>query len=69
MKKIVLASLFVVAAASLQPAFAAGGGAAGLCGKGTKLCACGKLPGAMWNCCPAAAKCSCSTGVPDCKHG
>jgi hypothetical protein len=67
MKQVVLASLFVIAAASLQPAFAAG--AAGLCAKGSKVCACGKLPGAMWNCCPAAAKCSCATGVPDCKHG
>jgi hypothetical protein len=68
MKKIILASLFIVAAASLQPAFAATGGEKGLCAKGTKLCACGKLPGAQWSCCPAAAKCSCSTGVPDCKH-
>jgi hypothetical protein len=67
MKKIVLASLFIVAAIGAQPAFAAGG-EKGLCGKGTKVCACGKLPGAMFNCCPAAAHCSCSSGVPDCKH-
>ena len=67
MRRLVLASLFIVAAASVQPAFAAEGEKA-LCGKGTKICACGKLPGALWNCCPAAAHCSCSTGVPDCKH-
>jgi len=67
MKKLVLASLFIIAAASLQAAVPAG--AAELCGKGTKICACGKLPGALWNCCAAAAKCSCSTGVTDCRHG
>ena len=44
MKKFVLASLFVVAAAAMQPALAAKGGEAKLCGKGTKTCACGKLP-------------------------
>jgi hypothetical protein len=66
MKKIILASVLIAAAIGAQPAFAAG--PAGLCAKGAKVCACGKLPGAMWNCCPAAAKCSCSGGIPDCKH-
>ena len=42
MKKIILASAFIVAAISAQPALAAG--PAGLCTKGMKLCACGKLP-------------------------
>jgi hypothetical protein len=65
MKKILLASLFFVAAASLQPALAAG---PNLCTKGTTLCACGKLPDAMWNCCHAQAKCDCSGGLPNCKH-
>jgi len=70
MKKFVLASLFVVAAAAMQPAFAAGmGGPAHLCAKGTKVCACGKLPGAMFQCCPAhAVKCDCSGGLPNCKN-
>jgi hypothetical protein len=67
MKRIVLASLLVVAAAGVQPAFAAAG-AAHLCAKGTTLCACGKLPGAMWNCCHAQAKCDCSSGLPNYKH-
>ena len=49
MKKFVLALLLVVAAAAMQPAIAAGLG--GLCSKGMKLCACGKLPGAMFQCC------------------
>jgi hypothetical protein len=54
MKKFVLASLFVVAAAALQPALAAGaGGPAHMCVKGELLCACGKLPGAMFQCCHA----------------
>jgi hypothetical protein len=66
MKKFVLASLFVVAAAAMQPAIAAGPG--GLCSKGMKLCACGKLPGAMFQCCNHIAKCDCSRGLPDCKH-
>jgi hypothetical protein len=66
MKRIVLASLFFVAAASLQLALAAG--PAQLCAKGMKLCACGKLPGAMWNCCHPQAKCDCSGGLPNCKH-
>jgi hypothetical protein len=66
MKKFVLASLFVVAAAAMQPAIAAGPG--GLCAKGMKACACGKLPGAMFQCCNPMAKCDCSHGLPDCKH-
>lgn len=66
MKKFVLASLFIVAAAATQPAIAAGPG--GLCSKGTKLCACGKLPGAFFQCCNPLAKCDCSGGLPDCKH-
>src|ERR1700674_3717786 len=66
-KKIVLASLFIVAAVSMQPAFAAGP-APQLCAKGTKLCACGSLPGAMWNCCHAKAKCDCGSGLPNCSH-
>ncbi len=65
MKKFVLASLFVVAATALQPAFAGG---PQICAKGMKVCACGKLPAAMWNCCNARAKCDCSGGLPDCKH-
>jgi hypothetical protein len=71
MKKFVLASLFVVAAAALQPALAAGaGGPAHMCAKGELLCACGKLPGAMFQCCHAKtkAKCDCSGGVPNCKY-
>ena len=48
MKKFVLASLFVVAAAAMQPALAAKAAEPKLCGKGTKICACGKLPAAMW---------------------
>ena len=32
------------------------------------ICACGKLPGAMWNCCHPQAKCDCSGGLPNCKH-
>jgi hypothetical protein len=67
MKTIVLASLLFVAAAAAQPAFAAGG-AAHLCTKGMVLCACGKLPGALWNCCHAAAKCDCGSGIPNCGH-
>jgi hypothetical protein len=66
MKKFALASLFVVSALAMQPAFAAGG-ADHLCAKGTKTCACGKLPGAMFQCCKAKAKCDCSHGLPDCK--
>ena len=66
MKKIILASVLIVAAIGAQPVFAAG--PAGLCTKGTKLCACGKLPGAMWNCCDARATCDCSSGLPNCKH-
>jgi len=66
MKKIVLASLFVIAAATTQPVFAASGDH--LCTKGATLCACGKLPGAMWNCCHAHAKCDCSGGLPNCKR-
>ena len=65
MKRIALASLFFVAAASLQPALAAG---PNLCAKGTTLCACGKVPGAMWNCCHAHMTCDCSGGLPNCKH-
>jgi hypothetical protein len=60
MKKFVLASLFVVAAAAMQPALAAKAAEPKLCGKGTKICACGKLPAAMWQCCNAKAKCDCS---------
>ncbi len=67
MKKMVLAALFMVTAVGMQPAFAAGG-AAHLCAKGAKVCACGKLPGAFWKCCPTAAKCDCSGGVPNCNH-
>ena len=66
MKRIV-ASLFIVAAMSAQPVFAAGG-ASHLCEKGMKICACGKLPGALWNCCHAQAKCDCSAGLPNCSH-
>ena len=71
MKEFVLASLFVVAAAALQPALAAGAGwPAHMCVKGELLCACGKLPGAMFQCCQAKtkAKCDCSGGVPNCKY-
>jgi hypothetical protein len=68
MKKFVLASLFVVAAATMQPTLAAKAGGPQLCAKGTKVCACGKLPAAMWQCCSAQAKCDCSGGLPDCKH-
>jgi hypothetical protein len=71
MKKFVLVSLFVVAAAGLQPAFAGGpgGGPGQFCGhQGMKVCACGKLPGAMWNCCPAAAKCDCRSSLPNCSR-
>jgi hypothetical protein len=70
MKKFVLASLFVVAAAAMQPALAAKGGEAKLCGKGQTVCACGKLPGAMFQCCEKKpkAKCDCSGGVPNCKY-
>ena len=55
MKKFVLASLFVVAAAAMQPALAAKAAEPKLCGKGTKICACGKMPAAMWQCCSAKA--------------
>ena len=71
MKKFVLASLFVVAAAALQPALAAGaGGPAPMCAKGELLCAGGQRPGAMVQCCQAKtkAKCDCSGGVPNCKY-
>jgi hypothetical protein len=68
MKKFVLASLFVAAAAAMQPALAAKAGAPHLCAKGTKVCACGTLPGAMWQCCNAKAKCDCSGGLPNCKN-
>ena len=70
MKKFVLASLFVVAAAAMQPALAAKGGPAHLCAKGQTVCACGKLPGAMFQCCQTKpkAKCDCSGGVPNCKY-
>jgi hypothetical protein len=69
MKKFVLASLFVVAAAAaMQPALAAKAAEPKLCGKGTKICACGKLPAAMWQCCNAKAKCDCSGGLSNCKH-
>ena len=68
MKKFVLASLFVVAAAAVEPALAAKAGVPQLCAKGTKVCACGKLPAAMWQCCNAKATCDCSGGLPDCKH-
>ena len=47
MNKFVLASLFVVAAAAMQPALAAKAAEPKLCGKGTKICACGKLPAAI----------------------
>jgi hypothetical protein len=67
MKKIVLASLFVIAAATTQPVFAASG-ADRLCTKGATLCSCGKLPGAVWICCHAHAKCDCSGGLPNCKR-
>jgi len=67
MKKFVLASLFVVSALAMQPAFA-GNPADHLCKKGAKTCACGKLPGAMFQCCSAKAKCDCSHGLPDCKN-
>ena len=60
MKKFVLASLF--------PALAAKAAEPKLCGKGTKICACGKLPAAMWQCCNAKAKCDCSGGLPNCKN-
>ena len=53
MKKFVLASLFVVAAAAMQPALAAGAGWAGALRQRARLCACGKLPGAMLQCCHA----------------
>ena len=56
MKKFVLASLFVVAAAAMQPALAAKAAEPKLCGKGTKICSCGKLPAAMWQCCNAKGK-------------
>jgi hypothetical protein len=70
MKKFVLASLFVVAAAAMKPALAAKAAEPKLCGKGTKICACGKLPAPMWQCCNcnAKAKCDCSGGLPNCKH-
>jgi hypothetical protein len=70
MKKFVLASLFVVAAAAMQPALAAKGGEAKLCAKGQMVCACGKLPGAMFQCCEKKpkAKCDCSGGTPNCKY-
>jgi hypothetical protein len=45
MKKLVLASLFVVA--GLQPVLAAD--SSQLCGKGTKVCACGQLPAPCGN--------------------
>jgi len=67
MKKIILASLFIVAAIGAQPVFAASS-SAGLCSKSMKLCACGKLPGAMWSCCDPRAKCDCGSGIPNCKH-
>jgi hypothetical protein len=67
MKRIVLASVFIVAAMSVQPVFAAGG-AAHLCEKGMKLCACDALPGALWNCCHPRAKCDCGAGLPSCNH-
>jgi hypothetical protein len=66
MKKLVLLSLFAVAVAGSQPAFAAGG--LHLCAKGLNVCACGKLPAAMWQCCRATAKCDCSGGLPNCKN-
>jgi hypothetical protein len=68
MKKFVLASLFVVAAAAMQPALAAKAAEPKLCGKGTKICACGKMPAALWQCCNAKAKCDCSGGLPNCKN-
>jgi hypothetical protein len=66
MKKIVLAPLFIAVVMSAQPAFA--GGHPQLCTKGMKLCACGSLPGAMWNCCHPKAKCDCGSGMPNCNH-
>jgi hypothetical protein len=67
MKRILVASVFFVAAMSVQPVFAAGG-AEHLCKQGTKICACGKLPGALWNCCHPQAKCDCGAGIPNCSH-
>jgi hypothetical protein len=67
MKKLLLASLFAVAVGGLQPVLAAGG-PAHLCEKANMLCACGKLPGAMFQCCHAHAKCDCSAGLPNCKY-
>ena len=66
MKKFVLTSLFVVAAAAMQPALAAKAAEPKLCG--TKICACGKLPAAMWQCCNTKAKCDGSGGLPNCKN-
>jgi hypothetical protein len=66
MKKLVLTLLFVVIG-GLQPTLAAGGPQS-LCAKGTKVCACGQLPQAMWQCCSAKAKCDCSAGLPNCKN-
>jgi len=44
MKKFVLASLFVVAAAAMQPALAAKGGEAKLCAKGQTVCGAASFP-------------------------
>jgi len=68
MKKFVLASLFVVAAAAMQPALVAKAAEPKLCGKGTTICACGKLLAAMWQCCSANSKCDCSGGLPNCRN-
>ena len=68
MKKFVLASLFVMAAAAIQPASTAKGSEAKLCPKSQAICACGKLPGALFQCCHPTAKCDCSGGLPNCKY-
>jgi hypothetical protein len=68
MKKFVLASLFVVAAAAMQPALAAKAAEPKLCGKGTKICACGKLPAAMWQVLQCQGKVRLLGRPANCKH-
>jgi hypothetical protein len=66
MKKIVFLSLFIVAAASIQPAFAAAPASA--CAKGSQACHCGSATSPFWKCCSSKLKCDCTGGLPNCHH-
>ena len=71
MKKFVLASLFVVAAAAMQPALAAKGGEAKLCGQGVRWpVRAASFPAPCSNVAKTKpkAKCDCSGGTPNCKY-